>query len=149
MPDRCTQKMDTFQRALEALNDSLQDYQAFPEARAFRDSVMLNFMLTHEQATKQLARYIKTRTIEGQDPNKQSLKELIRIAWRYGLIKETDSWFEYGSARNNVVHVYDENQASTLSASVPQFYADALFLFQRLEERLRHEDQEIVEDEKG
>ncbi|TKJ33208.1 MAG: nucleotidyltransferase [Planctomycetes bacterium B3_Pla] len=102
---------------------------------AIRAGVIQNFEFTYELCWKFMRRWLKENADVEEAEYPRTRKELFRLAARSGLIKEPLSWFSYSDARNLTSHTYDENKAESVYETALDFFGDARYLLDRLQER--------------
>lgn len=87
--------------------------------------VIKNFEITYELCWKYMQRWIQNNFESAEAEFPRTRKELFRSAAKYGLIGNSDAWFEYGDARNMTSHVYDEDKATEVYELTFRFVEDA------------------------
>ncbi len=97
-----------------------------------RDGVIQRYEYTFELCWKELQAFLK-RDDQSSDPLSYSKKDLFRVAARKGLIRDTEVWFEFLEARNQVSHAYDEEKANFVFNVIKKFPTEMTFLLNNLE----------------
>lgn len=124
---------------IDRFRESLAVYQAEPENPYYLDSVIKRFELTYEVSRKILMRFLKANSIAMKDEN-PTLPYAVRTANQDGLLLGTwVQWHAYREQRNNTSHAYDEEKARKIAAVVPNFLAEAEYLYARMKERLERD----------
>jgi len=104
------------------------------EEEVLRAGVIQNFEFTYEICWKFMKRWleanINSSTIDGL-----SRKELFRIAAESQLIHNTEDWFFYHKARNEIAHTYNIETAQGVYLAALRFATDAKILLQVLESK--------------
>lgn len=104
------------------------------EEEVLRAGVIQNFEFTYEICWKFMKRWLEANinnsTIDGL-----SRKELFRIAAESQLITNTEDWFFYHKARNEVAHTYNIETAQNVYLAALRFATDAKILLQVLESK--------------
>lgn len=100
-----------------------------------RDGVVQRFEFTFELSWKMIKRYIEMYSLEKADDLNN--KDLFRVGFEQGLIKDPERWFHYLKMRNETSHIYDDAKAADVFASAKEFLPDAEYLLKRLEEKAK------------
>jgi nucleotidyltransferase substrate binding protein (TIGR01987 family) len=127
--------VESLERAISVTNDDTFFAGLSDEAReAIKSGVIQNFEVAYEFCWKYVQRWLKENVPVEQAERPRSRKELFRLAARYGLINDPETWFSYGDARNLTTHTYDENTAGSVYDTALVFVKDARGLLNKLEE---------------
>jgi len=127
--------VESLERAIGVTNDDTFIASLSDEAKdAIRSGVIQNFEVAYEFCWKYVQRWLKENVPVEQAENPRSRKELFRLAARFGLINDPESWFSYGDARNLTTHTYNENTAESVYETAVVFAKDARRLLQKLED---------------
>lgn len=100
-----------------------------------RDGIIQRFDYTFELAWKMIKRYLEMFGLEKADALNN--RELFRVGFENGLIKDTKAWFDYLTDRNQTSHICDEDIASDVFASANKFLPDVQYLLSKLKERIQ------------
>ena len=101
---------------------------------AVRAGVIQNFEFTYELCWKFMQRWLKENQNKEEANFPRTRKDLFRIAAKCGLIKDPESWFVYGDARNLTAHTYSEDTAEIVFEAAVKFIGDAKYLLSKLEQ---------------
>lgn len=132
--------LDSFQKSIESLDEALKVYKnsglqlGSKEETLMRDGIIQRFEYTFELSWKTIKRYIEMYGLEKVDGFTN--KQLFRVAFEQGLIKDSETWLDYLKRRNLASHVYDEVIAKQVYEKISEFLVDVLFLFEQLKEKL-------------
>lgn len=112
----------------------VKDQADADQEEVLRAGVIQNFEFTYEICWKFMKRWleanINSSTIDGL-----SRKELFRIAAESQLITNTEDWFFYHKARNEIAHTYNIENAQNVYLAALRFAVDAKILLQVLESK--------------
>jgi nucleotidyltransferase substrate binding protein (TIGR01987 family) len=127
-------KLTFLKKALASLKAALTSpLLEDPAAHEFmRDSVVKRFEYTYELCRNTLRKILA----DNFEEEPATVKDVYRIAGRYGLIDNVERWFYYHDARNNTSHRYIEEAAEEAFAAAKPFVVDAANLLVKLEEAL-------------
>lgn len=131
----------SLEKAINTLESALKFYESQknavgPEQRdLMRDGVIQRFEYTFELSWKTIKRFLEMYGLEKVDALNN--RDLFRVGFENGLIKDPVQWFDYLSDRNQTSHVYDPNVAADVFSSAQKFLTDAAFLLERLKERVK------------
>ena len=131
----------SFEKAINTLESALKFYESQknavgPEQRdLIRDGVIQRFEYTFELSWKTIKRFLEMYGLEKVDALNN--RDLFRVGFENGLIKDPVRWFDYLSDRNQTSHVYDPTIAADVFSSAQKFLTDAVFLLERLKERVK------------
>ena len=135
----------SFEKALQQLEKSIaylnsqqsQDDVGLHEQ--FRSAVIQVFEYSFELSWKFLKRHLEMVAGES-DVDTFSKKELFRVGFEQGLLKNSQTWFEYLAARNQTAHTYDAHSAEEVCAIAQQFVGDAKTLLGVLKQKTENDD---------
>ena len=112
--------LHNFRSALARLDEALRERAHNPANPFLRDSVILRYTITFEDAIAALARYLES--VAGlRDTNRMSPRRCIREAAALGLIAECSNWMRYVANRNRVSHAYLEPTAIMVAQEATAF----------------------------
>lgn len=127
--------VESLERAVSVVNDETFFAGLSDEAReTIKSGVIQNFEVAYELCWKYAQRWLRENTQVEQSENPRSRKEIFRLAARYGLVNNPETWFSYGDARNLTSHIYSENTAESVYNTALVFVKDAGYLLKKLEE---------------
>lgn len=114
-------KRDNFLKAVQRLTEALEEYRTRPSELA-RDGVIQRFEFTFELSWKALKEHMEDLGASGLQFPKQVLKE----AYRGGLISNEKVWLSMLDARNMTSHIYNSDQAAKILAAIRDEYTAEL-----------------------
>jgi nucleotidyltransferase substrate binding protein (TIGR01987 family) len=123
---------------LETAINSFESRKALMETEErdlMRDGVIQRFEYTFELAWKTIKRYLEMYGLEKVD--NLSNRDLFRLGFENGLIKDASPWFDYLADRSQTTHIYDQDVAADVFASAEKFLIDVQYLLDQLKERVR------------
>ncbi|MDR0646915.1 MAG: nucleotidyltransferase substrate binding protein [Puniceicoccales bacterium] len=94
--------------------------------------IIQNFEIVYEMCWKFMQRWLRVNQSNDID-HLRTRKDLFRLAARHQLIRDPQTWFLYGEARNLTSRTYQKEQATKIYHLAPQFLLDAQFLLQQIE----------------
>ena len=124
--NRFNERLQDYKRALIKLDEALQE----KENEVIIDGVLHRFEFTFELAwktMKDVLEYLGITTKLG------SLREIIQIAFKQGLIEDGEIWIEIMLARNTLSHIYDEESSRKIYKAIKEKY---ILQFEKLKEKL-------------
>lgn len=132
---RWTERLKTFQNALNRLTDVINLRGQRPLNEYERDSLIKRFEFTYEMAWKLMMSYEKDNGIL------QILgsKDVVRHATNLSLIENGEAWMDMIDARSQTSHVYDEDTATDI-------IDDIVHTFHPLLKELRNKMEKLCSD---
>ena len=132
----------SLQNAISQLEKSLK-YANSPLAETdpdlfeqLRNSVIQCFKFTYELRHKMLKRYLEETASSPEESDLNTFQNLIRTGNEKGLLRsDWLTWRIYRQARTDSSHTYNEGKAEAVYAIVPDFLAEAKYLYAQLLER--------------
>lgn len=116
-------------KAIQRLKEGLAALQEEPENSLYRDGVIQRFEFTYGLCGQLLSRYL-ARTSVVPPETEMTFAALIRTASAQGLLRSGwDAWFAFREARNLTSHTYDGAKAKQVLEQIPEFTAEAQFLY--------------------
>ena len=129
--------LTSYKNALASLDEVIKVYNSDRENKITRDSLIQRFEYTYSLALKMMKRYFKISAFENDNIEGMTFNEMIRTANKMGLLlSNLEVWNNYRMKRNMTSHTYDESTAQTVVSIIEDFYKDAEFLLNKLEENL-------------
>ena len=128
-------------QALKQFDLAIAEYEAEPERRANRDSVVMHFLFTFELTMQAIKRYLELQSLKSDQVSDLSFQTIIRRADDLGIVRT--GWPGFGKfrdARNAIAHSYTEERANEVLGWAKEFAAEAHFLLKALERRAADED---------
>lgn len=132
-------QLDSLRSAVGALHRAVQTSGSLPDSanrdlrETVRAGVIQNFEVAYEQCWKMMQRWIRENKSPEEAEFPRTRKELFRKTAQYGLIADPLPWFDYGEARNQTSHTYDEAKAISAYDTALRFLTDAQDFLQRIE----------------
>lgn len=134
---------NSFEKALQQLEKSIaylnseQSQNDTGLHEQFRAAVIQAFEYSFELSWKFLKRHLEM--VAGEtDIDTFSKKDLFRVGFEKGLIKTSETWFEYLAARNQTSHTYDAQSAEEVCTIAQQFVGDARALLDTLKQKTKN-----------
>lgn len=130
--------LSSLERAIDTLQRSINATQTSAESlnedilEAVRAGVIQHFEVAYELCWKFVQRWIRENRTPEDAENPRTRRDIFRLAARYGLISNPESWFVYGDARNLTSHTYNELQALSVYEAAKDFLDDAKYLLEQL-----------------
>ncbi|MGC8764726.1 MAG: nucleotidyltransferase substrate binding protein [Brevinematia bacterium] len=124
--ERVRKKLLNFCKALSRLEEALK---IETEEDIIVDAVIQRFEFVYELSWKLLKAFLEYKGITSSDYP----REIFRIAFNYGLIKNNEKWESMIKDRNLTSHIYDESIAFEVFERVK---SDYLKLFEDLKDRI-------------
>lgn len=122
-------KYDNFLACLAILKKA--DFDHADEDEIYQTGIIGQFNLTFELAWKALQETLQLHSVTNADTG--SPREILKLAYQTGFLKNADVWLLMLKKRNLSVHIYNENDIDELiilirDSFVPAFYelADTL-----------------------
>ena len=126
-----------FERAIERLEEGLARYQADTSDTQIRDGLIQRFEFTYELGHKILKRYLEYASANPEQFDEIKFQDLIRTANEQGLLLgDWPDWRAFRDMRSSTSHTYNEEIALDVVARIPRFIEEAVYLRDRLRERL-------------
>lgn len=136
--------LSSFEKALDSLRTALRVYESTEkspetstdkviEREMMRDGIIQRFEYTFELSWKMLKRYLEMYGLE--KPDGFSAKQLFRVGFERGLLREVEPWFVYLENRNHTSHTYNAETAERVYNVAKDFLQDAEFLLTKLQEK--------------
>jgi nucleotidyltransferase substrate binding protein (TIGR01987 family) len=121
-------------RSIEALGRAIEVERRWESEddlqETIRAGIIQSFEVAYEQCWKGIQRWLKENVNMWEF---RTRKDLFRQAAQYGLVDDPSRWFQYGEARNQTSHTYNDEQSRLVHEKAVSFYEDARRLFQQLE----------------
>ena len=131
MSDGSLLDLSFLEDALVQFRSVLEEYRAHPQTRAYRDSVVIHFVIVYNLMVQVIFRYAQQQSTKIKHSDALSLARAVRRALDLGVLRcEWEQFVEYGKARNSVAHVYSLPKAEYVISLAPALEADATFLLE-------------------
>ncbi len=132
----------SFNRAIFQMEEAVEFCQsdlAKNDSRLFlhlRAGAIQAFEFTYELAIKMLRRFLEATEPNPAVSNEMTFNELIRLGYERGLLEsELVTWKEFRKNRGTTSHTYDEEKASDVYDSIPNFLNEVKFLYSEIQRR--------------
>ena len=126
-----------FERAIERLEEGLARYRADTSDTQIRDGLVQRFEFTYELGHKVLKRYLEYASANPEQFDEMKFQDLIRTGNEQGLLLgDWPSWRGFRDMRAKTGHTYNEDIALEVVAGIPQFIEEAVYLRNKLRDRL-------------
>lgn len=123
--------------ALVQFRSVLEEYGSHTGVRAYRDSVVMRFVIVYNLVVQVIFRYVQQQSIKVKYSQDMSLSRAARRALDLGVLQcDWEQFVDYGKARNSVAHVYDLAKAERLVELAPALERDATFLLEAVKRQL-------------
>ncbi len=107
----------------------LQDVMIKEKDEYIRDSAIQRFEFTYELAWKTMKEYLKEKGAYEVNFS----KDVIRTAFKAGIIEDNPLWLDMVDTRNQTSHIYKESMAEDVYSKIKEY----LPLFESLSENLQ------------
>ena len=126
-----------FERAIQRLEEGLARYQADTSDSQIRDGLVQRFEFTYELGHKVLKRYLEYASANPGQFDEMTFQDLIRTANEQGLLLGNwPDWRGFREMRGKTSHTYNEDVAIEVVTGIPRFVEEAIYLRDKLRERL-------------
>jgi nucleotidyltransferase substrate binding protein (TIGR01987 family) len=133
-----TKRLDLsfLKQALKQFDVAISEYEAEPDRRANRDSVVMHFLFTFELTMQAIKRYLELESLKSGEVSDLSFQTIIRRADDLGIVRTGWPGFsKFRDARNAIAHTYTEQRALSVVGWAKEFAAESHFLLEVLERR--------------
>jgi len=125
-------------KAITQLRSGLDTFTASPENDLYRDGVIQQFEFTYSLCSRMLARYLEQTAPVPDEIEQMSFATLVPTGAERGILKSGwDQCQAFREARNITSHTYNQVKAEQVMNVVPDFLAEAEFLYEQLQQRNR------------
>ena len=132
--------LTAFENAVNSLIEVIDLWSNDNKSDILRDSIIQRFEYTYSLALKMIRRYFLISAFGADDAkevNGMTFNQMVRTANDMGLLKSNlEIWDDFRQKRNMTSHTYDENIAQKVVAIIPDFKDEAVFLLNKLKEKL-------------
>lgn len=111
-------KLD-LENAFNRLEEALQEN----ETELAIDGTLHRFEFTFELAWKTMKDYLE---YQGVIENTGSPREVIKVAFKQGMIEDGEGWIDMMLSRNSLSHLYDENKSREIYDLIKNKYINLL-----------------------
>jgi len=117
--NRWRQRFQNFSRAYQQLGEAVQDFDNLSVLE--KEGLIQRFEYTFELAWKTLKDFLEYEGITAAFP-----REVIKAAFKYGLIADGETWMDMLEKRNLLAHTYDEKQFIAAVNLIKEYYFAAI-----------------------
>lgn len=129
--------LESLQNAIRRLAEGLERYQRDISDTQIRDGLVQRFEFTYELAHKTLKRYLEYTSATPEIYDSMPFQDMIRSANEQNLLRsDWPRWRLFREMRSKTSHTYDEEIALEVVSGIPAFLDEAVFLRDRLAEKL-------------
>lgn len=133
-------------KAIEQLEEALMLYESDLVKSNERLELHLRaaaiqaFEFTYSLSLKMLQRYLEKTEANPAIIEEMTFNDLIRRGFELGLLQaEMSDWKDFRKNRGTTSHTYDEKKAEVVFEQIPQFLAEAKFLYNSIQKRQESE----------
>lgn len=126
--------LKSYEAALEFAKTRLDNQVSQVESNVIKAGVIQNFEFTYELCWKFMKRWLEFNLMPGLLDG-ASRKELFRYAFEHRLILDFNAWVKYHELRNTTSHTYNYEIAEEIYETANDFYSDAKYLLNAIEEK--------------
>jgi nucleotidyltransferase substrate binding protein (TIGR01987 family) len=125
-------------KAITQLRIGLASFRASPKNDLYRDGVIQRFEFTYGLCSRMLMRFLEQTAPVPEEIEQMSFATLVRTGAELGILRSGwDQWKIFREARNITSHTYNQIKAEQVMNVVPDFLAEAEFLYEQLQQRNR------------
>lgn len=121
-------KLDNYRNCLNVLQGS--DRTLVSTNEIYRTGVIGQFNLTFELAWKLLQQVLRMHSVVEADTG--SPREIIKLGFKVGFLNDEDAWSSMLKDRNSSVHIYDEDEITSVIDRIFDMYMPAFENFYAL-----------------
>ena len=107
MITRYQEKLSDFNKALNRLNEAIEESKNNTKSTTLKDGVIQRFEFCYEICWKVMKMYLENEGIEEAKSPRSSFREAFKVE----LIDDGEAWIDMLKDRNLTSHVYDEEMA--------------------------------------
>lgn len=111
------------QTALQKANIKFTEALNFEDSEPLRESLIQRFEYTFELSWKLMSSILKDQHIETY-----GVKNILREAYRIGLIIDIEKWLKFAEARNLTSHLYKESVAKDVAKTARNNFKESVDL---------------------
>jgi nucleotidyltransferase substrate-binding family protein len=135
-------KIENFCNCLAVLEKA--DFSLARENEIYRTGIIGEFNLTFELAWKALKAILEKDGVQGSETG--SARDILKLAFRVGFLKEEQVWILMLKKRNLATHIYNEEEIEEMLLLIRESFLPA---FESLKELFLRKQEEIEKDEQG
>ena len=126
-----------FEQAIRRLEEGLERYRSDTSDIQIRDGLVQRFGFTYELGHRVLKRYLEYASANPGQFDEMTFQDQIRTANEQGLLLgDWPHWRSFREMRARTSHTYNEDVAIEVVIGIPRFLEEAVYLRDRLRERL-------------
>ena len=126
-----------FEQAIRRLEEGLERYRSDTSDIQIRDGLVQRFEFTYKLGHRVLKRYLEYASANPGQFDEMTFQDLIRTANEQGLLLgDWADWRSFREMRAKTSHTYNEDVAIEVVIGIPRFLEEAVYLRDRLRERL-------------
>jgi nucleotidyltransferase substrate binding protein (TIGR01987 family) len=123
-------------KAIAQLRIGIDTLNSAPDDQLYRDGAIQRFELTYSLCQRMLLRFLERDSPNPEEIEQMTFAALIRTGSERGLLRSGwDEWRLFREARNATSHTYNQAKAEEVLRVVPNFLAEAEFLYEQLQQR--------------
>lgn len=100
-----------------------------------RSAIIQKFEYTYELSMKMMRRWLDENLFLGNSEFSLTKMEILKNAYKEGLIDNIDDWVEFGKARNLTSHTYNEDNAVVVYKKALEFLPASKSMIMRLKSK--------------
>jgi len=135
---RWVQRLDNYSKVLRHLEDFVAIRNERPLTVAEEYAIIKTFELAFESAWNMMKDFLIE---QGSTAQFYGSRDVIRNAFRIGIIEDGNLWFEMIKDRNTTAHAYDEEIAMDVSFVVSNEYVEELLKLKTKFEKYKQEQE--------
>ena len=130
-------KLENFSRCLDVLDKV--DFKLAEENEIYRMGVIGQFNLAFELAWKALQSTMRLHGVKESEVG--SPREILQLGYKYGFLKDSETWLLMLKKKNTSTHVYDEDEIDELIICIKNSFIPVLKSLEiMLKEKIRDLD---------
>ena len=120
------------------LREGLDRHHREPRDEQLRDGLIQRFEFIYELSHRMLRRFLRHVSASPESFDQMPFQDLIRTGNEQGLLRsDWPVWRRFRDMRARTSHTYTALVAEQVAAEIPDFLAEAAFLHDQLQQRLR------------
>ena len=134
---RWQQRLFNYQRAVQQLQKAVELSQERKLSDLESQGLIQCFEYTHELAWKTLKDYLESQAIVSLIGS----KDVVREAFKLGILTQGDVWMQMIKSRNETSHIYDEKAISEITVKIiKDYFPQFQYLVMELDKFKKQED---------
>ena len=130
-------KLENFSKSLEILKSA--DFNLVNDSEIYRMGVIGQFNLTFELAWKALQEVMRRHAVGGAETG--SPNEILKLAYKVGLLSDSTVWLAMLRQRSISVHIYDEDKIEEMILMIRDSFIPAFSVLEKtLQDKLTEVD---------